>query len=193
MGYPFGPMYQLLMITGQRLNEVAKMQWTHVKDDVWLIPTTKNKEPHEVPLSASAIDVLKSLPRFKRESDAGGNENSTDETAPYALSGSSGQKPVFGFSRAKRRMDELSGVADWINHDLRRTLSTNMARMGVQPHIVEKLLNHKTGTISGVAAVYNRYGYEVEKRQALEAWARRLQGIIEGRKANIVSINEVRP
>lgn len=171
MGYPFGPMYQLLMITGQRLNEVARMQWTHVKGDVWLIPTTKNKEPHEVPLPASAVKVIKAVVGL---------------TGPYVFSGSKGDKPVSGFSRAKHRIDELCGVADWINHDLRRTLSTNMARQGVPPHITEKILNHKTGTISGVAAVYNRYGYGKEKRQAIEAWARGLESIIHGQCSNVV-------
>lgn len=154
------------------------MQWRQFKDDLWLIPTTKNEAPHEVPLTATAREILKGIPRF---------------TGPYVFTTTAGDKPVSGFSRAKKDIDQAAGVAGWRNHDLRRTVATNMARMGIAPHVVEKLLNHRTGTISGVAAVYNRYGYDREKRQALEAWARRLEGIITGQPINVVSITEARP
>jgi integrase len=178
-GYPFGPMYRLLMITGQRLGEVAGMQWTHIHDDVWTMPQTKNTRPHDLPLTRMALDVLKGLPRF---------------TGPYVFSGSNGERAVSGFSKAKKRIDGLAGVSNWRNHDLRRTLSTNMARLDVAPHVVEKILNHSSGTISGVAAVYNRYGYDREKRQALEAWAKRLEAIVSGEcTANVVPIAEGLP
>ncbi|MBA2410548.1 MAG: integrase arm-type DNA-binding domain-containing protein [Gammaproteobacteria bacterium] len=128
LGYPFGAMYRMLMLTGQRLNEVASMQWQHVRGDVWRIPTTKNDEPHEVPLALAAMNVLNGLPKV---------------AGPYVFSTTAGQKPVSGFSRAKADMDRMSGVTGWRNHDLRRTLSTNMARLGIPPHVTEKVLNHR--------------------------------------------------
>ena len=77
-------------------------------------------------------------------------------------------------------------VADWILHDLRRTAASGMARIGIGPHIVDKILNHVSGTIRGVAAVYNRHSYEQERRAALEAWSRHLSDLIEGRGGNNV-------
>lgn len=171
-GHPFGPMYRMLILTGQRLEEVARMQWRQIKDDdLWFIPTTKNEEPHEVPLTKAAQAVIEGIPRF---------------AGSYVFTTTAGKKPVSGFSRAKKDIDQAAGVTGWRNHDLRRTVATNLARLGVSPHVTEKVLNHKTGTISGVAAVYNRYGYDKEKRQALEAWARRLEAIVAGSTSNVV-------
>jgi hypothetical protein len=88
-----------------------------------------------------------------------------------------GRTPISGFGRFKQRLDVFVGLDadDWRFHDLRRTTATNMAIMGVQPHIIEAVLNHKTGIVSGVAAVYNRYAYVDEKREALERWANRVE------------------
>ena len=79
-----------------------------------------------------------------------------------------------GFSKCKRRFDEVSGVEGWTLHDLRRTMATNMAGLGVAPHVVERILNHSTGTISGVAAIYNRFRYVDEMRDALILWEQRV-------------------
>ena len=76
-----------------------------------------------------------------------------------------------------RRLSEGSETSNWRLHDLRRTAATGMARAGVAPQVVEKVLNHISGTISGVAAVYNRYGYDGEKRSALEQWGGFLDGL----------------
>jgi integrase len=82
-----------------------------------------------------------------------------------------------GFSRAKRQLDTLSGVDGWRLHDLRRCAASGLARLQTPPHVIEAVLNHRSGTISGVAAVYNRYSYLDEKRLALEAWAQHVQGL----------------
>ena len=82
-----------------------------------------------------------------------------------------GTTPISGFGRAKGRLFSAIDAPDWRIHDLRPTASSGMARLGVPPHVVEKVLNHKSGIISGVAAVYNRYGYEAEKREGLETWS----------------------
>jgi integrase len=88
-----------------------------------------------------------------------------------------GQSPVSGFGRAKDRFERTVGSTDGRVHDLRRTAASGMARLGTPPHVIEKVLNHRTGAISGVAAVYNRYGYGEEKRDALERWAQWVLGI----------------
>jgi integrase len=81
-----------------------------------------------------------------------------------------GTKPFQEFSRAKRRLDQLSGVTEWRLHDLRRTCVSGMARLGIAPHVADKILNHQAGTISGVAAVYQRHEFFSERRQALDLW-----------------------
>jgi integrase len=159
-GYPFGYAIKLLVLTGQRRSEVAEMKWLEIdlEGRTWTIPgsRSKNGHAHEVPLSAAAINVIRSLPRFLN--------------SEYVFT-TTGRSPISGFGRAKNRFDDVLGFAEWRTHDLRRTTASGMARLGVGPHVIEKVLNHKTGIISGVAAVYNRYAYENEKREALERWA----------------------
>ena len=74
------------------------------------------------------------------------------------------------FTYAKRRLDQLSGVTGWRVHDLRRTCVSGMARLGVAPHVTDKILNHQAGTISGVAAVYQRHEFLAERQAALNLW-----------------------
>jgi integrase len=157
-GYPFGDVFKVLLLTGQRRGEVAEMRWSEVdlEHSVWTIPAarSKNGQSHDVPLSAPAVSLLRSLPRFL--------------TSDWVFT-TTGRTPISGFGRVKRRLAvELS---DWRIHDIRRTVASGMARLGVNPHVIEKVLNHKSGIISGVAAVYNRYAYENEKREALKRWA----------------------
>ena len=92
-----------------------------------------------------------------------------DQRGPYVLS-LLGTKPFQEFSRAKRRVDQLSGVTGWRLHDLRRTCVSGMARLGIAPHVADKILNHQSGTISGVAAVYQRHDFLAERQEALERW-----------------------
>lgn len=158
-GYPFGDMFQVLALTGQRRGEVSGMRWSEVNLDrsMWTIPVerSKNKQSHDVPLAPQVIDILRAMPRFL------GSDFVFTTT---------GVTPISGFGKVKKRIEVAVGADDWRVHDLRRTAASGMARLGVQPHVVEKILNHKSGIISGVAAVYNRYGYEAEKREALELW-----------------------
>ena len=102
------------------------------------------------------LNVIRALPRF-----AGSDLVFT----------TTGTTPISGFGRVKERLDTALGTSGWRFHDLRRTAASGMARIGVAPHVIEKVLNHQSGVISGVAAVYNRHGYEAEKREALERWA----------------------
>ena len=89
-----------------------------------------------------------------------------------------GTKPFQDFTHAKRRLDQLSGVTGWRLHDLRRTCVSGMARLGVAPHVADKILNHQAGTISGVAAVYQRHEFLSERRQALDLWGAHIGKIL---------------
>ncbi len=164
-GYPFGPLVQLLIATGQRLNEASPMRREDVKDGVWTIPDTKSNEPHTVPLPHLAVEILESLPTL---------------LGPYVFSTTGGERPVSGFSKAKTRLDKFCAdtLPPWRFHDARRTAATGMARLNIPPHVCEKVLNHRTGTISGVAGIYNRHGYEPEKAKALETWNNHLESLI---------------
>jgi integrase len=165
-GYPFGDAVKLLILTGQRRSEVAEMRWSEIDLEraVWTIPAarSKNGRAHEVPLSAPALTLLKSLPRF---------------LASDWVFTTTSRAPISGFGRLKRRLQGATRTEGWRIHDIRRTAASGMARIGVDPHVIEKVLNHKSGIISGVAAVYNRYGYEKEKRTALEKWCNFLMGL----------------
>ena len=179
LGYPFGGLVKMLLVTAQRREEVATMRWSHVDldDAVWTLPreVTKSDRSHQVPLSPLALEILNHLPKMGEH---------------LFSSGRRGDIPVSGYSVAKRRLDKLSGVADWRLHDLRRTAASGMAQLNTAPHVLSKVLNHASdGT--GVTAIYNRYGYEVEKRYALEAWGQRLESII--RPADDEKVVPLRP
>ena len=135
------------------------MRWSELDLDgrVWVIPAdrSKNGKPHVVPLSAYAVSLFTGIPRFLN--------------CDFVFT-TTRRSPISGFSKALRRLWVATDASDWRLHDLRRTAASGMARAGVAPHVVEKVLNHVSGTISGVAAVYNRYAYDPEKRQALEDW-----------------------
>jgi integrase len=180
VGYPFGPMAQLLLLTGARLNEIASGRWNEIdlEAKTWTVSRerSKNGVAHELPLSDAAIGILKSLPRIGDRKDA-------------LVFSTTGRTPVSGFSNAKEAIDrtmveargaDAEAIPHWVFHDLRRSAASGMAGIGIAPHVVEAALGHRSGTIKGVAAVYNRYSYATEQRQALDAWSRRLDSIISG-------------
>ena len=102
-----------------------------------------------------------------------------DRRGPYVLS-PVGNKPFQTFSKAKRLLDQLSGVTGWRLHDLRRTCVSGMARLGIAPHVADKILNHQSGTISGVAAVYQRHEFIAERRVALHLWGAHVSELFGG-------------
>jgi integrase len=184
IGWPFGPMAKLLILTAQRRDEVAEMRWTEIDfaARTWTLPRgrVKNDKAHVVHLSDAALGILRSLPRTK------GSDLVFTTT---------GATPVTGFSRAKNRIDatiladNCRSLDRWTLHDLRRTSATGMAeRLKIAPHVVDKILNHKTGTIKGVAAIYNRAEYAEERRAALEAWGRYVENLVTPAPANVVAL-----
>lgn len=163
LGYPFGDITRLLILAGLRREEVTSARWADInleKAEWYLSPShTKNKRAHIVPLSPSAVDVIRSVPRL-------------ESPLLFPAQRESSSRPVSGFSKAKVRLDQLSGVTDWRFHDLRRTLATRLAQWRVPQVVVEKILNHVSGSLSGVAGIYNRYDYLDERRDALDQWAK---------------------
>lgn len=161
LAYPSEQIVKLLMLTAQRRNEVANMRWAHINlaEKCWSLPSafTKNNRAHLVPLTKGAIEILTSMPKL-----------SDDLVFPSRRL----QETCFSdFSRLKSRLDAASEVRGWTLHDLRRTAATHMASMGIGPHVIERILNHATGTLGGVAGIYNRFEYLPEMRSALEVWA----------------------
>ena len=262
LGWPFGPLFKLLLLTAQRRDEVGGLGWRHLDADmtIWKLPRelAKNDQGHDVPLAPQARHILQSVPRMS-------------ETLVFTTNG---RTPVSGFSKAKDRLDvllvELSDAAPvqqaarlaaasgniriafsghtafagdgkrfvgrviglhqgerwgyariteiissmqvdarplagldprksmdayvlgpdpWIIHDLRRTAATGMARLNIQPHVVDRILNHVAGGIRGVARIYNRHAYLDERRVALDAWANRMETLLAGNPANVVPLH----
>ena len=177
-GFPFAPCIQLLLLTGQRRGEVSGMRWSELdfENAIWTIPAkrAKNGSAHMVPLAPLALEVIRTVPRY------------LDSDFVFTTTG---RTAISGFGRLKRRLDIAFGpdAEDWRVHDLRRTVATNMAMLKVQPQVIEAVLNHKSGLVSGVAAIYNRHSYLDEKREALEAWANRVAEIID-REAEISAL-----
>jgi integrase len=165
IGGPYGGIIEFLALTGQRREEVARLRWEEfdLARQIWTIPKsrTKNAKAHVVDLSGEALATVKR----------------SDQRGPLVFS-LLGTKPFQEFSRAKRELDQLSGVTGWRLHDLRRTCVSGMARLGVAPHVADKILNHQAGTISGVAAVYQRHEFLAERRAALELWGTHISRIL---------------
>ena len=155
IGGPYGAIVELLALTGQRREEVTCLQWEELDlaQRIWTIPKTRTKNAHIVHLSRPALVVLKRA----------------DQRGPLVFT-LLGTKPFQDFTHAKRRLDQLSGVTGWRLHDLRRTCVSGMARLGTAPHVADKILNHQAGTISGVAAVYQRHEFLAERQAALDLW-----------------------
>jgi integrase len=168
IGGPYGAIVELLALTGQRRQEVACLAWEELDlaQQVWTIPKsrTKNGKAHVVHLSRQSLAVVQGA----------------DRLGPFLFT-LLGTKPFQDFTRAKRRLDQLSGMTGWRLHDLRRTCVSGMARLGVAPHVADKILNHQAGTISGVAAVYQRHEFLVERRAALDLWGAHIDQLLKGK------------
>ena len=167
LGGVFAPVFQLLLLTGQRREEVAAMRWDEVELEkaVWTIPAErcKNGKPHHLDLSPQALSILCSLHE----------ERLADRDLVFTTTGVTS---VSGFSKIKTRLDELTEeelarpVKPWRTHDLRRTAASGMAGLGFAPQVVERVLNHVSGAQGGLVGVYQRHEYRPERKAAMLAW-----------------------
>lgn len=173
----FNAIVRMLILTGQRRNEVSGMAWDEISPDVstWTIPggRTKNGTAHIVPLSSQARSVIQLAPRIDRQA--------------LVFPGLRG--PFVGWGFAKTTLDKDSGVKDWRLHDLRRTVATGLQRLGVRLEVTEAILNHVSGSRAGIVGVYQRHSWADEKRAALNAWGAYVEAIVEKRDAepNVVA------
>jgi site-specific recombinase XerD len=167
---PYAGAIRLLLLTGCRLNEIARLEWSEISEDLSLISLpgrrTKNNLAHVVPLAPLARSIIESQKRI--------------ENCEFVFS-ISGGKPISGFQAVKRTLDEKMNTDPWRLHDLRRTCSTQMSELGVVPHHVEAILNHVSGTRAGIAGVYNKAQYVAEKKAGLELWAAFIEGLVTTR------------
>ena len=186
LGFPFGPFVTLLARTGQRRDEVSGMRWSELDEGLtlWTLPRerAKNSLQHQVPIVPAVREILAGLPRF--------------DNSDFVLT-STGATSISGYSKCKAALDaaitELNGgtpIAPWRLHDLRRAMASGMAKSGVQMPVVEKLLNHVSGSFAGVAGVYQRHDFRAEQLAALEAWSRHLDAILRGQPAttNVIEL-----
>jgi integrase len=167
---PEGQFIKFLLATGCRRSEAAGLRFDELSGSDWLLPASRNKVKKDLlrPLSALALDIIAKTPRISDE---------------FVFS--TGERPLDGFSRFKRRLDEASGVTGWRLHDCRRTARSLLARAGVATEVAERALGHLPPTLE---ATYNRYKYVAEMRHAFEALASLLQRIITGTEGKVIEM-----
>jgi integrase len=169
VGGPFGSMVKLLILTGQRRTEVAQMTWDELdlEAKVWKLrrERTKNGIPHEVPLPKQVLAVIESAPRIVG--------------SPYILT-TNGRAAACDYNNNTRRLRALLplDMPHWQLHDLRRTVASGMARLGVNLPVIEKCLNHISGSFGGIVSVYQRHDFADEKRAALDAWGAHVEQLV---------------
>ena len=180
MGWPWSPLVKLLVLTGQRRNEVAGMAWADLNLEVgtWSLRAeqTKMARARTLPLSGAAVEILAGLPRIAGSA----------LVFPANRCGSSNS--IAGFSKMKRRLDQLSGVSNWRLHDLRRTFATMQQQLGTRLDVTEQLLGHVAGSRAGVIAIYQRYDFQPEQRVAVERLAERVGRLTGGAAGKVVKL-----
>jgi integrase len=172
----FGVLVRLCILTGQRRGEIGLFKWEYLTpDDTLTLPAalTKNGREHSFPLGKESTALIRALPH----------------RSSYLFPGRNLDDAFQGWAKSKARLDQTIAsnggtVAPWTLHDLRRTFATNLADLKVPPHVIERILNHASGTISGVAAIYNRFSYMDEMRAAIEAWEKRLSYILSQHRSD---------
>jgi integrase len=180
----YGKILRLLLLTGQRRQEVGAIAAEEIDLErrIWLLPAsrTKNSEAHAVPLSDQALVILKEAIGDKRQGCLFG---------PGGFKGWSDARASLDTRLALIRSKDEPPIEPFVIHDLRRTVATGLADIGIAPHIVEAVLNHVSGSKRGVAGVYNRASYSAEKRQALDRWGAHVESILAGEAGtNIVPL-----
>jgi integrase len=173
----YGDCLRLLLLTGQRETEIGDLRWDEIDFDravITLPPQrTKNRRWHTIPLSAPAIAILQARPLNGRA---------------LVFGRGNGARGFSGWGHAKRRLDAVVHLPKWVVHDLRRSCSTGLGNLGIPPHTIEALLNHQSGTKSGVSGTYNKSIYERETRQAVDLWGNAVLAAVDGVESNVVTL-----
>jgi hypothetical protein len=196
--YPHGQVYQFLILSALRLNEVADASRTEfdLRELAWTIPADRMKgrngkaRPHVVPMTGGIQTILDDLPKFKK--------------GPFLFSTNFGKSPAWMTDKVKKRLDQRMlrtlralarrrgedplkvKLADWTNHDIRRTVRSNLSRLKVAEEVREAVLAHVR---PGIKGTYDKYDYLEEKRHALELWAARLRDILTHPAGNVIRLH----
>lgn len=180
-----GHLIKLALLTGQRRGELERMRWADLdlQSRWWTIPAefTKNRQAHRVPLSATVLAILRAV-----QAAADGREWESEWVFPSRIG--RGRAPIANIQKRVEAVRKAAGDGDWHFHDFRRTAATRLGLLGVPRFVIGKVLNHTSLTESGLArvtAVYDRYEYDAEKREALDRWAGALAAILQGKPAKI--------
>jgi integrase len=184
----YGRIIRLLIITGQRREEIASLSWPELDLDKMVISLpgdrTKNHRPHDVPLSDQAVAILNEVPRRDGRDFLFGAANGA--FSGYSKSKVALDKRILAARAAPARGHQP--MPEWRLHDIRRTVATRMADIRIQPHVIEAVLNHVSGHRAGVAGVYNRSLYADEKRDALVRWGNYIEGLVANGQTKVVPI-----
>jgi integrase len=171
----YGRIVRLLILLGARRQEIGGLRFSELDlgNGRWVLQgqRSKNGRGHELPLMPMALDIIKDVPRLV----------SRDQ-----LFGARSNDGFTGWDDQKEALDERSGVIGWTLHDIRRSVATKLADIGVQPHIIEQILNHQSGHKAGPAGIYNRSSYEREVRNALATWHDHLRALVEGGERKVI-------
>jgi integrase len=170
VGWPYGPIVQLLILTGARREEIGALRCSEVQDAKLHLAgeRTKIATAHAIPLSAPAKAIIEQLPRIG-DSDFVFTAN--------------GRTPVSGWSKAKRKLElALGQLSDWRLHDIRRTTATGLQKLGVSLQVIEAVLGHVSGSRAGVVGIYQRHSFDAEKAAALEAWGAHVMALLESKQ-----------
>lgn len=181
IGYPFGSSVQMLILTGARREEIFGLSWSEVDLDANLVhlpaERSKAKTGMTIPLSAQALDLLRSLPRFD------------DGDVVFSFTG---KKRFDNVGRAKPRLDKAIAAAfgeplpPWRLHDLRRTVATGLQRLGVRLEVIETVLGHVSGSRAGIVGTYQQHRFEAEAKAALVSWGQHVMTVIDPSKETSV-------
>ena len=201
LGCPFGPWVKVLILTGLRRTEAASAEWSEIDlaEKVWVVPAARMKgnRDHAVPLAPSVVAILESIPKESQYVFT-----STVKTTKKGKEGKREPAPISGFSKTKARIDQrisanrkslaekvgldpsaVTAMPDWTIHDLRRTMRTGLSALGVLPHVAELCIAHIPPELRGVGGTYDRYKFLPEKRLAFEAWAVRVQSLVDAKQS----------
>jgi integrase len=170
----YGRIIRLLILLGARRQEIGGLRWSELdlNNGRWLLPAqrSKNGRAHELPLMSMSLDIIKDVPRLASRDQLFGARSNNDQ---------------------EKALDERSGVVGWTLHDIRRSVATKLADIGVQPHIIEQILNHVSGHKSGPAGIYNRSSYEREVRNVLGRWEDHVRTLVEVGERKVAPMHRV--
>jgi integrase len=178
IGGTVGAYVKLLILTGARRSEIAHLKWSEVGSDVLELPAErmKGRQPHLVPLSTQAAAIIASMPKLVPQ---------VPRPDDYVL----GRKLGWHFHHIKRDLDERMGnTPKWVIHDVRRSVATGMAKIGVPVAVIEKILAHKTGTFRGIVGTYQRHSFLPEMAVAMQKWADHVEQLTTGKSGKVVKL-----